>query len=90
MNGKEGCLQGGGDHSVATVLRLRKVVERLGVSRSTIYDWMNPRSPRHDPEFPVPIRLSGGSAHGAVGWLESEISCWIDSRSALSRKGDWK
>ncbi len=86
MNGKGGNPQEVELRPIATVLRLRKVVERLGISRSTIYDWMNPRSPRHDPTFPLPIKLSGSSNRGAVGWLESDICWWIDSRRTITQE----
>jgi len=58
------------------VLRLKHVQERIGLGRSTIYDRMDPRSPRYDRTFPKPIKL--GIA--AVGWIESEIDAWIGSR----------
>ncbi|MWV18280.1 AlpA family phage regulatory protein [Pseudomonas sp. L-22-4S-12] len=68
------------------VLRLKQVIEALGVGRSTIYDRMNPSSPRYDPTFPRPIRLSGGSqGRGAIGWINSEICIWINSRVSASR-----
>lgn len=69
---------------VDVVLRARKVSDLIGVSRSTIYDWLNPGSPRHDSSFPLPIRLSGRNG-GAVGWLASDLQCWIDGRKAASR-----
>ncbi|MDD0973201.1 MULTISPECIES: helix-turn-helix transcriptional regulator [Pseudomonas] len=65
------------------VLRIKQVIGRLGVARSTIYDWMNPRSPRHDQEFPLPIRLSSVTGRGAIGWLESDICRWIESRLSV-------
>ncbi len=34
------------------MLRLPTVIERIGIGRSTIYDWINPTSPRYDPTFP--------------------------------------
>lgn len=70
------------------VLRLKHVLERVGVSRSTVYDWMNLNSPRHDPTFPNPIRLSGGGGRcGAVGWIDSDLCRWIDSRIAAGWGG---
>ncbi|WP_191486366.1 helix-turn-helix transcriptional regulator [Pseudomonas sp. FEN] len=58
------------------VLRLKQVLDRVGLSRSTIYDRMNPASPRYDSSFPKPMKI--GSS--AVGWLESSISKWIESK----------
>ena len=61
---------------VSKVLRLKHVQERVGLGRSTIYDRMNPKSPRYDSTFPKPIKL--GIA--AIGWIEAEIDAWIKSR----------
>ncbi|BFI70117.1 helix-turn-helix transcriptional regulator [Yersinia enterocolitica] len=63
------------------ILRITAVVSKLGIARSTIYDWLNAKSPRHDPAFPKPYPLGRQS----VGWLESELDEWImQRRSALS------
>lgn len=67
-----------------TVLRIGRVTERLGVTRSTIYDCLNPASPRNDKEFPLPLRLSVSTDRGAIGWLESDICAWIGSRVAVN------
>ena len=56
-----------------TVLRMRHLREKLGISRSTIYEKLNPKSPRYDPSFPKPIKLGAT----AVGWIESEVDLWI-------------
>ncbi len=60
------------------IIRLPKVIETCGLSRSTIYEKLNQRSPRHDPTFPKPVRL--GTA--AVGWLQHEINHWLLSKKA--------
>ncbi|MFA0945874.1 MULTISPECIES: helix-turn-helix transcriptional regulator [Pseudomonas syringae group] len=57
------------------ILRLKQVLERVGLSRSTIYDRINPASPRYDSSFPKPIKIG----RSAVGWLESSINKWIES-----------
>jgi prophage regulatory protein len=75
-----------GSDGFDAILRASKVSNLIGVSRSTIYDWINPRSPRHDSSFPLPIRLSGRNG-GAVGWLASDLQNWIDGRKAASRGG---
>lgn len=66
----------------ARVLRIKQVQERLGLGRSTIYDRMDPDSPRYDSTFPRPISLG----ISAVGWIESEIDQWIEAR-ASARSG---
>ena len=55
------------------ILRLSAVTEKTGIARSTVYDWINPKSPRYDPTFPKQRRLGQQS----VGWLESEINEWL-------------
>lgn len=55
------------------ILRVRDVVRKLGIARATIYDWLNPKSPRYDATFPKQRRLGMQS----VGWLESEIDEWV-------------
>jgi prophage regulatory protein len=52
------------------ILRLRDVILRTGLSRSTIYKYMSVG------EFPKPLRL--GSK--AVGWRDSDIDEWIATR----------
>lgn len=87
VKGKAVNTQVDGECRPDSVLRMRKVVDRLGISRSTIYDWMNPKSPRYDSTFPLPIKLSGKCSHGAVGWLESDIIFWIQSRKVITMNG---
>lgn len=55
------------------ILRLPEVVKKIGIKRSTIYDWLNPRSPRYDETFPKQRRLGRQS----VGWLESDLDDWL-------------
>jgi prophage regulatory protein len=60
------------------ILRIDEVEKRTGLSRSTIYDRLNQKSKRHDATFPKSISLGSNS----VGWMESEINAWIESRSS--------
>lgn len=60
------------------ILRLNEVKNVTGLSRSTIY-LMIQRG-----EFPKNIPLN---SFRAVGWLESEIQGWIESR-ILSKESD--
>lgn len=62
------------------ILRIREVVNKLGIARSTIYDWINPKSPRYDATFPKQRRLGLQS----VGWLESEVDEWLLGRRPAS------
>lgn len=57
------------------ILKLPAVKDRVGLSRSTIYDMIA----RH--EFPAPIKLGAR----AVGWIESEIEQWLEQRIHLRK-----
>ncbi len=60
----------------------RKQVEALtGLSRSTIYDRLNPKSPRYDPAFPQPVSLGAR----AIGFVLGEVEAWLAARIELSR-----
>lgn len=58
------------------VLKLKDVKDRTGKSRSSIYDGIK------EGTFPSQITLGPR----AVGWLESSIDAWIQSRIELSSK----
>ena len=57
------------------IIRISGLTQRIGMSKSFVYDKLNPKSPRHDPQFPRPLSLGPC----AVGWLEHEIIQWIES-----------
>ena len=59
------------------ILRRKQVEARTGLSRSTIYARI--------AQGTFPAQVSLGSR--AVGFIESEISEWLASRIAASRKG---
>ncbi|HAT2606108.1 AlpA family phage regulatory protein [Enterobacter chengduensis] len=62
------------------ILRMRALTAKLGISRSTIYDWLDPTSPRYDATFPKQRRLGQQS----VGWIETDVDQWILQRDAVS------
>lgn len=55
------------------VLRAKDVIKKLGISKSTFYDWQNKKSKRYNAEFPKPICLGANS----VGYIENEINNFI-------------
>lgn len=63
------------------ILRVEEVIERTGLSRSTIYDRIDPKSPRYDSTFPSRVKLG----LSAIGWVESELESWILSRIQANR-----
>lgn len=64
------------------LIRRKQVELAIGLSRSTIYARLDPKSPHYDSDFPKPISLGSMS----VAWVEAEIQSWIASRIAASRK----
>ena len=54
------------------LIRIRKVQEMVGISKSYIYQLM------HTGHFPKPISLVPGGS--SVAWVESEVTAWINSR----------
>ena len=60
------------------ILRLPEVSRQTGLPRSTIYALIAKN------EFPLPVKLSQRS----VGWVESEITTWIEDRIAVARAED--
>lgn len=64
------------DSSRLRVLRMKDLIEKLGISRSSIYDMLNPDSPRYDPTFPRSIKLGARS----VGWIEDNVDEWLQTR----------
>ncbi|HHQ6568917.1 TPA: AlpA family phage regulatory protein [Serratia fonticola] len=50
------------------ILRLPAVVKKIGIARATIYDWVNPKSPRYDSTFPRRIPLGKNLL---VGWNQT-------------------
>lgn len=58
------------------IIRLPELLERTGLSKSTVYDRLDLRSPRHDPSFPRPQKL-GITRCSAVGWSAEAVESWI-------------
>ncbi|MIB44050.1 AlpA family phage regulatory protein [Escherichia coli] len=59
------------------ILRMTELTAILGISRSSIYEKLNPKSRYYDAEFPKPVRLGAAS----VGWRFTAIDEWIASRT---------
>lgn len=64
------------------ILNIKSVIELTGLSRSTIYDLMSVKSPRHDATFPKRIQLTVNR----VGWIEQEVQEWITARIKATRE----
>lgn len=62
-----------GGSMIERILRRPDVQARTGLSRSGLYSAIK------NGEFPAPVKLTDR----AVGWLESSISQWIESRTSM-------
>lgn len=58
-----------------SVIRLPKLLQILGISRSTVYLKLNKSSKYYDKYFPQPIKLG----EKAVGWLLMDVFNYIES-----------
>ncbi|WOB84884.1 MULTISPECIES: helix-turn-helix transcriptional regulator [unclassified Providencia] len=58
------------------ILRMTELTVMLGISRSSIYEKLNPRSKYYDENFPKPIKLGASS----VGWQYASVEKWLTSR----------
>jgi prophage regulatory protein len=59
------------------ILRLFNVIDRTGLPRSTIYAYIE------QGRFPTPIKIGARN----VGWLDGEVSEWIERRVQETRTG---
>jgi prophage regulatory protein len=57
------------------IIRLKAVLKMTGLSRSSVYSMMGKGC------FPTNVSIGAR----AVGWVESEVRNWIDSRISASR-----
>jgi prophage regulatory protein len=58
------------------ILRLPNVLDRIGLSRSTVYQRVT------EGRFPRPVSLGAR----AVGWIETEVEEWIAHQIEASRE----
>ncbi|MCF7528665.1 helix-turn-helix transcriptional regulator [Neisseria lisongii] len=61
-----------------TIQRAEAVAQTFGVSKSTVWNWCNPKSRHYRADFPKPFKISAN----ATGWLASEITAYIDKLAA--------
>ena len=60
-------------------LTTKEVQNFLKVSKSFIYDKINPMSPRYDETFPLGIKI-GQSNNCKVLYIKKELIEWIESK----------
>jgi prophage regulatory protein len=62
------------------ILRLPEVLNRVGVRRATLYQWITAG------KFPKQIQLGTRS----VGWDEKSVESWLKDRISASQSADSK
>lgn len=55
------------------MLKLQQVIDKTGLSRSTIYSLLDSKSVSYDPSFPTQVNIGTKS----VAWVEAEIDEWL-------------
>lgn len=73
-------------------IRLREVLNMLGISKSTLYSRINPASPSYDLEMPKPFKLGTGDNNERAPsmWWESEVVAYLEvcAQARASNVGD--
>jgi prophage regulatory protein len=64
-----------GAYTRPTLIRLKQVLARTGMSRSTVYSYISVG------RFPAPVPISTR----CVAWIEDEVDHWISDRIAAHR-----
>ncbi|EPG41060.1 AlpA family phage regulatory protein [Acinetobacter junii] len=64
------------------IFNIKAVIEITALSRSTIYEMMNPKSKYYDSTFPKPVRLT----EIRVGWVAQEIYDWLELKIAQRKE----
>ena len=67
------------NNSVSTsvqMLSVEEVAALIGVTRSTIYDWMNVKSKRYNASFPKKIKIGPNT----VRWVEKQLVEWLQAK----------
>ncbi|MBQ1493947.1 MAG: AlpA family phage regulatory protein [Acinetobacter sp.] len=63
---------------VHQLISIKQVVECTGLSRSTVYEIMDVKSPYYDSTFPKKIKMT----KNRICWSVLEINQWIESKMA--------
>jgi prophage regulatory protein len=66
------------------VYRLPAILKLLAISKSTLYDWLNPQSEFYIPSLPRPFKLAD-HAHSPSFWSGPELRAWVEARASASR-----
>ena len=62
--------------TVSRAMSTEEACKMMGISTSTHYEILNPRSKRYDPDYPKPIRIGPRS----VRYMEHEVINWLEKK----------
>ena len=68
------------------VCTMSNLVKIICISRSMVYEKLNPRSRYHDPRFPKPFAMEGRRKY----WILSEVHSYIADMAAKREMGGEK
>ena len=57
-------------------IRIQAVLDKIGISKASLYSRLQEGSPSFDPTFPKPVKLSP-ARNGTVAWAEEEVDNWM-------------
>lgn len=60
------------DQKRLQIASVRETAARLNIGRSTLYDWLDEKSPNHKPGLPKPVHIGK-----STGFIEHEIDDFI-------------
>lgn len=63
------------------IIRKAALLKKIGISKSTLYNRLNPKSIYRDQSFPKPFKIG----LSCLGWDESEVDAWLESQKNQSR-----
>ena len=64
------------------IFKIKTVIEVTALSRSTIYELINPKSKYYDSTFPKPVHLT----EIRIGWVSQEIYDWLELKIAQRKE----
>lgn len=66
------------------LLRLKEVLQIVGVSRSTWYGFLREGGPSFDPDCPKPVKIG----QKCVAWVLSEVEAYVEKKIQRSRNAE--
>lgn len=64
------------------VIRLPRLLQILGISRSTVYLKINQQSKYYDKKFPRPIKLG----EKAIGWMLQDVLDYLEGIKSFAKQ----